>query len=110
MDKNILDVIAIILILVWMYEVNEPNNWRLLFARIKMGSKKPITVWKCKNDKGIFEHNHFEEGHLFNKFPTPKFPNQKSWLNQEWKYYHAYLTKKNVIVRKINNEKEKSSS
>jgi len=64
----------------------------------KIIGQKEITVWECKNDKGIFEHNHFEFGHLHNDLPTPKYPHQKSWLNKEWRYRHAYLTKNNVIV------------
>jgi hypothetical protein len=101
MNEIIIDSLAVIFMLIWIYGVDEPINWRILWDKIR--NKKPlkkITVWECLNDKGKFEHNHYEEGHVIGDCPTPKFPSQKSWLNNKWRYYHAYLNDKNVIVMK----------
>ena len=101
MDKNTIDVITIIFMLIWSYGGDEIINWKLLFERIKIGNKKPITVWLCYDEtKKVFQHNHFEEGHLCNNFPTPLFPIQKSWLNKKWKYYYAWINRKNIIIKK----------
>lgn len=62
---------------------------------------KPITIWRCKDKKkGIFRHNHMEGGHVVGDKPIPKFPNQKTWLNNEWESEFAWLNEKNIIVRK----------
>jgi hypothetical protein len=52
----------------------------------------PITIWTRKNDKGVFEHNHIEDGHV--EFgPKILHPNQaKAWPRATWKYEHAFLS------------------
>ncbi len=67
----------------------------------RRGMSKKITVWYCKNKKGIFEHNHFEYGHLDTTHPTPMFESQKVWLNREWKSKHKYLNSDNVICDRV---------
>jgi hypothetical protein len=61
---------------------------------------KPITLWRCKNREGRFEHHHLEEGHASAERPTPKFPSQESWINKQWQRIHAWMNEKNEIVYK----------
>lgn len=56
---------------------------------------KPITRWHRKNEKGVFEFNHIEDGHVptHAKLPTPKCEiHKKSWSNGVWQFSHAWLT------------------
>jgi len=55
----------------------------------------PVTLWSRKNEKGQWEFNHLEDGHVpeGTTKPTPKHENHKSaWRKGEWMSSAAYLT------------------
>jgi hypothetical protein len=57
-----------------------------------MQIKTPITLWSRKNEEGVFEHNHIENGHCDSVRPTPKHENhKKAWAKGEWKAEFAFL-------------------
>jgi len=56
---------------------------------------QPATLWSRKNDKGDWEFNHLELGHVQEGTtrPTPKHENHKTaWKRGEWHARLAYLT------------------
>ncbi len=62
---------------------------------------KDITIWSRKI-KGIYEHNHYEEGivNLELKKPMPinnEFKLQNSWINFDWKKTKGFLVYNNII-------------
>lgn len=54
-----------------------------------------VTSWSRKNEKGEWEFNHLEDGHVpaGTVKPTPKHENHKStWRKGEWAAKPVYLT------------------
>lgn len=52
----------------------------------------PITLWSRKNERGVFEHNHLEDGHAVCQMPAPKHPTHiRAWAGGEWRKTHALL-------------------
>jgi len=52
---------------------------------------KLVTSWARKNDKGEFEHNHIDDGHVV-VGPKILHPSQsKAWPRATWQFTHAYL-------------------
>lgn len=50
-----------------------------------------VTVWKCLNSKGIFEHNHIDIGHTLSDSPKPMNEYQKNaWKNKTWNKIHTF--------------------
>jgi hypothetical protein len=58
---------------------------------------KSITLWKCKNREGIYEHNHIEDGHVDGDKPKLRFPSQSLWKNGEWIKIHCWI-KDGIII------------
>ena len=61
---------------------------------------KKITVWQRYSESHKdWEHNHIEDGHIISDKPTGNTKEQKRlWGGGKWKYKHAHLTDKNVVV------------
>ncbi len=62
---------------------------------------KDVTIWSRKI-KGIYEHNHYEEGivNVELKKPMPinnEFKLQNSWINFDWKKTKGFLVYNNII-------------
>lgn len=63
--------------------------------QVSTATLTPVTLWSRKNEKGEWEFNHLEDGHVppDTAKPTPKHENHKSaWKKGEWQYVHAHLT------------------
>jgi hypothetical protein len=52
-----------------------------------------VTVWYRRDERGVFEFNHFEDGRIIASYPTPKFPSQtKAWSSGVWQSKPGILT------------------
>lgn len=62
-----------------------------------------ITIWeRLKKDTKVFEHNHIENGDIFEDAPIPKSEIQKSaWKGAVWKRTFGYLINNVVYVRGV---------
>jgi hypothetical protein len=55
----------------------------------------PVTLWSRQNEKGGWDHNHLEMGHVpeGTARPTPVHESHKSaWRKGAWQAERAYLT------------------
>jgi hypothetical protein len=55
------------------------------------GALTEATLWFRKNEKGVFEYNHIEDGHSLADKPLPKTANQSGWARGTWIREHVRL-------------------
>ena len=58
---------------------------------------KKITVW-LKEQKGVYRHNHIENGWNKLRKPEPKSLDQKVWLKQNWLKKSTFITNEGKVL------------
>lgn len=46
--------------------------------------RREATLWFRKNEKGVYEYNHLEDGHATGDTPMKKHPAQSGWARASW--------------------------
>lgn len=58
---------------------------------------KKVTVW-YKETKGVYKHNHIEDGWNTLRAPQPKSLEQQVWLKQNWLKHSKHINDKQQIL------------
>ena len=59
---------------------------------------QPVTLWSRQNQRGVFEFNHLDDGHVCADQPPPKPPNHiNGWAGGRWAFEHAWIDAGRVL-------------
>ena len=52
---------------------------------------KKVTVWYIQNKHGAWEHNHIQDGWVFDIFPHGTKEQTLNWTKHKWKFKFAFM-------------------
>ncbi len=76
------------------------KGFQMLLEKKEIQPFEEVTIWERKSvKKGIFQHNHIEEGWSGLDAPLPSTQKQaKDWKGARWKKYYGFLQDGKVIT------------